>query len=103
MIEFSPDLLQKNDYQLKGAQYIFIYSPFCGTCHLARKMLDTIEAMWDEPFFYEMNAALHPNIMASYQIESVPCLLITKKGRVLRKIYAFHSVPYMYQEISKYD
>ncbi|GGC81687.1 thioredoxin-like protein YusE [Thalassobacillus devorans] len=81
---------------------IFIHSPFCGTCRMARKMLDTIESLWQQHLFFELNASLHPGFMQENQVESVPCLLVVSKGRVKDKIYAFHSVPYMQRIVSKH-
>ncbi|WP_347862459.1 thioredoxin family protein [Salimicrobium sp. PL1-032A] len=75
-----------------GRGYVFIYSPFCGTCHLAREMLDIIEKMDGKDIFYEMNASLFPEFMQEYQVSSVPCLLIWKDGGIEEKVYAFESV-----------
>ncbi|UOR11798.1 thioredoxin family protein [Halobacillus amylolyticus] len=80
----------------------FIHSPFCGTCHVARKMLDTIEDLYQTELFYELNASLNPDLMQDYKIESVPCLLIMKSGYVIEKVYAFHSVPNMLDKVSEY-
>jgi thiol-disulfide isomerase/thioredoxin len=85
-----------------GFAFTFIQSPFCGTCQLAEKMLKTIETTYDKELFYDLNASLHPRLMMNYQIESVPCLLITKNGYLHEKVYAFHSVPHMYELMSKY-
>ncbi|MCD5325187.1 MULTISPECIES: thioredoxin family protein [Pontibacillus] len=82
--------------------FLFIHSPFCGTCHLARKMLETVEAIKEVPLS-ELNAAVHPDFMWEYQIESVPCLLILRKGTTLEKLYAFHSVPYLYEKMNYYQ
>ncbi|ARI76665.1 thioredoxin family protein [Halobacillus mangrovi] len=81
---------------------IFVHSPFCGTCHLARQMLTTIEATFGQEIFWEFNASLHPDLMKKYQIESVPCLLVTEKSRLIEKVYAFHSVTNMYEKVSNY-
>ncbi|SFJ41587.1 Thioredoxin [Halobacillus dabanensis] len=80
----------------------FIHSPFCGTCHLARRMLQTLEAVVEQEVFLEWNASLHPSLMERYQIKSVPCLLVTKQGIVEKKIYAFHSVSHMYEELGNF-
>ncbi|MFC7064026.1 thioredoxin family protein [Halobacillus seohaensis] len=85
-----------------GITLTYIFTPFCGTCHLARKMLDTIEATFQRHLFYELNASLHPELMQDYEVKSVPCLLITENGKIVNKIYAFKSVPYMYEEVTKY-
>ncbi|MBH0231012.1 thioredoxin family protein [Halobacillus yeomjeoni] len=101
--------MQELDHHNAGKQiqerpdgYIFVHSPFCATCHLARKMLDTIEVTYGRELFHEFNASLHPELMEEYKIESVPCLLVTKYGSVIEKIYAFHSVPFMYEKIAEY-
>lgn len=71
---------------------IFIYTPFCGTCHLARKILEEIEeASKGNVTFYELNAGLFPEVMQQKRIESVPCLLITSKEEPSR-IYSFESL-----------
>ncbi|UOQ46022.1 thioredoxin family protein [Halobacillus salinarum] len=80
----------------------FIHTPFCGTCHLARKMLETLEASYNKELFYELNASLHPELMQKYKIESVPCLLVTENGKPTDKVYAFHSVPFMYDKVSQF-
>ncbi len=80
----------------------FIHSPFCGTCHVAQKMLDTIEAVYQKTIFNECNASLNPDLMKEYKVKSVPCLLITSNGEVEEKIYAFESVPHMYDRVSKF-
>ncbi|MGP4061385.1 thioredoxin family protein [Halobacillus sp. H74] len=80
----------------------FVQSPFCGTCHLAKKMLSTLEALYEKDIFQEMNASLHPSLMEHFKIKSVPCLLVTREGKVIEKIYAFHSVPFMRDKISNY-
>ena len=58
--------------------FIFIYSRFCGTCHVARGFLDKIENTHGIDIFYEMNGSLHPEFLQENKIESVPCLLIIK-------------------------
>ncbi|WP_112181763.1 MULTISPECIES: thioredoxin family protein [Paraliobacillus] len=71
---------------------IFIYTPFCGTCHLARRILEEIEeASNGAVIFYELNAGLFPEVMQQERIESVPCLLMTNNGEP-SKIYSFESL-----------
>jgi thiol-disulfide isomerase/thioredoxin len=84
-------------------QFIYIYTPFCGTCKVAKKMLDTIESMDGTPTFLAMNASLFPNFMQEHQIESVPCLVVMRKGKILKKIYAFKSVLDMLENVKAYD
>lgn len=82
--------------------FIYIYTPFCGTCHFASHMLREIEAIHGQTLFYEMNASLYPEFMQTYRIESVPCLLIKKDGKIVEKVYVFHSVPNIYRYVMLY-
>ena len=75
---------------------IFVHTPFCGTCHVARKILSGIEEKANKTIFYELNAGLFPEFMYDNKVESVPCLLITKEGEP-EKIYSFKSIIELYQ------
>lgn len=81
---------------------LYIYTPFCGTCSVARAMLEKIEAIHQEDIFYEMNASLYPEYMQENKIESVPCLLIKECDEIKEKIYAFQSTGNIYSYLMKY-
>ncbi|MFC0523841.1 thioredoxin family protein [Pontibacillus salicampi] len=102
MQEMEDNPLQILDEQSSTYTMTFIYSPFCGTCHVARRMLDTLEAAKQHTLFNELNASYHPAFMGDFQIESVPCLLITKGTELQEKVYAFQSVPYLLEIVSRY-
>jgi|SRR5699024_2285437 len=90
------------EIQEEGSYLLYIYSPFCGTCHLARNILETIEDIHGKSLFAEMNASIEPEFMLEHQIESVPCLLIVVDHVVQEKIYTFHSVAHMYTYVHTY-
>ncbi|MBM7600650.1 thiol-disulfide isomerase/thioredoxin [Virgibacillus halotolerans] len=96
MQEITNEQLKKGDYLL------FIYSPFCGTCHVARSMLEKIESVHHENIFVEMNASLYPDFMQDNQIESVPCLLIMQDNEIKEKVYAFRSIANIYNYLLSY-
>ncbi|WP_368858665.1 thioredoxin family protein [Oceanobacillus saliphilus] len=81
---------------------LYIYTPFCGTCSVARAMLEKIESVHGEDLFYEMNASLHPDFMQENMVESVPCLLIKEGNQIKEKIYAFQSTGNIYSYLMKY-
>lgn len=94
--EITEDLLTKDDILL------YIHTPFCGTCHIARAILTQIEKTLDQHMFYEMNASFFPTFMKEYKIESVPCLFIKSGGIVKEKVYTFHSTANIVYYLSKY-
>ncbi|RDW20931.1 thioredoxin [Oceanobacillus chungangensis] len=81
---------------------LYIYTPFCGTCSVARSMLDKIESVHKQEIFYEMNASLHPKFMQEYKVESVPCLLIKQDNEIKEKVYAFKSIANIYSLLLDY-
>lgn len=96
MQEITKERLEKGNYLL------FIYSPFCGTCHVARSMLEKIESVHQTELFDEMNASLYADFMQDKQIESVPCLLIMQNNVIKEKVYAFRSIPNIYNYLMVY-
>ncbi|WP_077705066.1 thioredoxin family protein [Virgibacillus dokdonensis] len=93
MQQVTKEQLQQSNY------FLYIYTPLCGTCNLAKSMLLKMEQMQKQELFLEMNASLHPEFMQTHQIESVPCLLIKKDGELVEKMYAFRDVANIYQHL----
>lgn len=79
----------------------YLYAPMCGTCQVASKMLSVVKEMMVDVKIGQANLNFVESMAADYQIESVPCLLITEQGKVREKIYAFHSVPYLYEKLKR--
>ncbi|WP_080875161.1 thioredoxin family protein [Oceanobacillus timonensis] len=81
---------------------LYIYTPFCGTCSVARAMLENVERLHEEDIFTEMNASMHPDFMQNHKIESVPCLAFVEDGKIVEKVYTFQSTANIYQYLMKY-
>lgn len=79
---------------------VYFYTPLCGTCQVASKMLQVIAELVDFEIG-KMNLNFFPEVAKNFEVESVPCLLFIKEGQVIETIYAFHSVPYLLEKINK--
>ncbi|NYF26160.1 thioredoxin family protein [Sporosarcina sp. JAI121] len=77
----------------------YLYTPMCGTCAVASKMMEVITVMRPEIPIGKADLNYVQTIAIDYEIESVPCLLIQKDGVLIHKIYAFQSVPYLLEKI----
>ena len=77
----------------------YLYTPMCGTCAVASKMMDVTEKVIPNVPMGKANLNYIEQIAYDYQIESVPCLLISENGKLREKIYAFQSVPNLYEKI----
>ncbi|WP_147533985.1 thioredoxin family protein [Bacillus marasmi] len=80
---------------------VYAYTPMCGTCAVASKMLTVIEELMPNIHLVKMNVNFNRALAEELLIESVPCLLIFKEGIVKHKIYAFQSVPFLYEKINQ--
>lgn len=80
---------------------LYAYTPMCGTCQLASKILTVTLELVPQLEVGKMNINFFPNLARAYEIESVPCLLLFKNGSLQDKIYAFQSVPYIYSLLKK--
>src|SRR5699024_474572 len=97
-------LLEMTKEQLNMPTYfMFIHTPFCGTCRMARQMLTKMEPVQQKHLFHEMNASLFPEFMQEAKVERVPSPFITQDGVITEKVYTFHSIPNIYHYLLKYS
>ncbi|KIY23277.1 MULTISPECIES: thioredoxin family protein [Mesobacillus] len=85
----------------KHTGYLYFYTPICGTCQLASKMLTVIEQLLPELRSGKADLNFLPEMAERFEIESVPCLILIKNGEVQEKIYAFQSVPYLFEKLTE--
>ncbi|HSI67178.1 MAG TPA: thioredoxin family protein [Planococcus sp. (in: firmicutes)] len=81
----------------------YLYAPMCGTCQVASKMLEVVQELVPDLPMGKANLNYVQEIATLYEVESVPCLLITTNGKLKEKIYAFKSVPHLYDRLKSVD
>lgn len=90
-----------NQYHKKtGFTFLYLYTPLCGTCQIAGRILTVVEQLFSMEEWRKINLNFIPHFAREWSIESVPCLLVLKNGKVYDKIYAFHSVPFVFDKIN---
>jgi len=65
------------------------------------KMMSIVEQLLPHLKLGKANINFLEQIAIEHQIESVPCLLVCDGGKVTEKIYAFQSVPFLYELLKK--
>lgn len=80
---------------------LYLYTPMCGTCQVAGKMTEVVSELFPKLIWGKCDLNYLPSFAKQWEIESVPCLLIFKNGKSIKKVYAFHSVPYLYDTIKQ--
>ncbi|MDR4889458.1 thioredoxin family protein [Fredinandcohnia sp. QZ13] len=94
---------QDIDFKLtnKHEFWLYLYTPMCGTCQVASKMIKVVDEILPHVTIGKSDLNYLPQKAMEWQIESVPCLLHMKDEKVIEKYYAFHSVPYLLEIVSK--
>ncbi|ARK30365.1 thioredoxin family protein [Halalkalibacter krulwichiae] len=81
---------------------VFVYSPLCGTCKLAEKMLRVVQSSFDALPMYSLNINHSPLFAQQWKVKSVPCLFIFQRGLGVERIYAFRSISYVHEIVKRY-
>jgi thioredoxin-like negative regulator of GroEL len=97
MREIDEKQIRQRCMELNDTFVVYFYTPLCGTCGVAKKMLTVTYAMLPSLPLYESNINFAPTLAQEWQIESVPCLALIENGELVRKVYAMHSVPHIYK------
>lgn len=81
----------------------YLYTPMCGTCQVTTRMLNIITELLPSLTLGKANLNLVQEVAELYRVESVPCLLLTENGKLREKVYAFQSVPFLYEKLKTFD
>ncbi len=99
------ELTKKEAYQYLtsdiGKVVLYVYSPFCGTCRVTTKMLETVSEMLPTVNIGTCNLNAMPGLAQDFKIKSVPYLAIVQNGKIAKEIYAFRSIPYLFETVKK--
>ncbi|RAV20610.1 thioredoxin family protein [Paenibacillus contaminans] len=87
-------LLREQDEGLRYA--VFAYTPLCGTCKLASRMLGIVEQMLPDLELVQCNVNYAPKWVRAQEITSVPCLILYDKGSETERAYSMKSVDELY-------
>lgn len=71
---------------------LYLYTPFCGTCKVGEKMLQVVYAMNPNLPLFKGDLNFLPQLAQEWEVMSVPCLAIIRKGNLVNKVYALGSV-----------
>ncbi|TDM03721.1 thioredoxin family protein [Macrococcus carouselicus] len=83
-----------------GDFIVFGYTPLCGTCKVAERMVDILPGLTGLEVM-KINLNYEEALTQAYQLMSVPVLLIIREGQVVEIVYRFESVTNIYEIIRK--
>jgi len=74
---------------------LFLYTPLCGTCKKAERMLEVLQVMRPHLPVYKVNINLLPELAQSWKVTSIPCVAVISRGKVIDRLYAMRSVDHL--------
>ncbi|GIP37283.1 thiol reductase thioredoxin [Paenibacillus sp. J31TS4] len=75
---------------------VFLYTPLCGTCKVAERMLGVVERMLPDLPLFACDVNYAPRLVESWQVRSVPGLAVIQDGKLLRVRYAMGGADELY-------
>lgn len=81
---------------------VFVHTPLCGTCKYVSNMLQILEESYEQLLIDKLNINQYPTFAQSWQIKSVPCLLVFQKGLGVKRQYSFPSIAEVYNLLQPY-
>lgn len=94
--EITEEQLLNKVTTMEGAEALLFYTPLCGTCKLAERMLEIVQQTSVSIPSSKLNINYAPRLRDQWKITSVPCLVLLKDGEPIRFEYAIHSVDHVY-------
>lgn len=90
--EISAKELRGRWEQAGSREAVLFYTPLCGTCKLAERMLGIVLGAGGTIPVSKININYAPGLAQDWEVSSVPALIIFQAGFLVQKQYALHSV-----------
>jgi thioredoxin 1 len=82
---------------------VFVYTPLCGTCKLARRMLEiSIDSFEGKIIAVSCNLNHMPKLAEEWKLQNVPSLVLFNKNKLYNIIFSFQSVPNIVTNIKEF-
>lgn len=78
---------------------IFMYSPFCGTCKLANRMLELISHIDHQLHIVRNNILYSPILTKDWKVQSIPAIVYLENYAVVKIRYKMVSVDELLQDL----
>lgn len=86
----------------QNRQVIYFYTPMCGTCKVARKMLEVVDATMNDVIIYTCDANFAGPLLQSWRVQSIPALAYIERGELVDLQFAFHDVETLYHRLRNF-
>ncbi|SQC72187.1 thioredoxin [Listeria fleischmannii subsp. fleischmannii] len=85
----------------KKSGFFYFYTPLCGSCQLARQMIELAEKSSDLPI-YALDLNLSKEFAPLFKIEAVPVLVRIDSGEFSEKTYTLDNIVAVFRFLKKF-
>ena len=75
----------------QGVTLTDFWATWCGPCRMQSPVVEKLSEEMDDVKFFKMDVDQNPEVPRSFQIMSIPTLLIKKDSQVVDKVIGYHS------------
>jgi thioredoxin-like negative regulator of GroEL len=92
MVEWTEQQLRARILLSAERQFVYFYTPLCGTCKMTERMLQIILTMMPNLPIVKSNVNFCPQLVQSWKIESVPCIVRLEQYGIADRRYRMQGV-----------
>lgn len=86
----------------QGVTLTDFWATWCGPCRMQSPVVEKLSEDMTDVKFFKMDVDQNPEVPRSFQIMSIPTLLIKKDGQVVDKVIGYHSKEQLQQLLQQY-
>lgn len=86
----------------QGVTLTDFWATWCGPCRMQSPVVEKLSEEMTNVKFFKMDVDQNPEVPRSFQIMSIPTLLVKKDGQVVDKVIGYHSKEQLQQLLQQY-
>ncbi len=102
-IEIEPNLSEFNKIiSSNNLVLVDFFAKWCMPCLMLAPIIETLAKKFEEVKFIKINIDSNQKLASDYEVSSIPCLIIFKKGKEIDRLIGFRSAEDIEKKLREY-
>lgn len=102
VIELNSNNFEKEAEKSKIPVIIDFFADWCGPCQMMKPVFEKISKSYEGKLkFAKVNTENNPELATRFEVQGIPCLIITKKGKEVDRIVGYHEEDELKEKINE--